>query len=92
MQQLENSKRNLFVGTLLLSLVTHRLLQTLGKRFKESMPKLKAAIAKLDREQIVSYEATGSLQVEGCHLEAGDLKVLSTFHHGLLCVPAAGYC
>lgn len=53
-------------------------LQTLGKRFKESMPKLKAAISQLKREQIAQYESTGSLEVEGCMLEAGDLKVLST--------------
>ena len=50
-------------------------MQTLGKRFKETMPKLKAAIAKLDRHQIVQYETTGSLVVENCSLEAGDLKV-----------------
>ena len=55
------------------------MLQTLGKRFKESMPKLKAAISQLRREEIAQYESTGSLEVEGCMLEAGDLKVISHF-------------
>ena len=39
------------------------------------MPKLKAAISQLKREQIAEFESTGSLEVEGCMLEAGDLKV-----------------
>ena len=52
-------------------------LQTLGKRFKESMPKLKTAISKLRREQIQQYESARSLDVEGCMLEPGDLKVIS---------------
>lgn len=54
-------------------------LQTLGKRYKEAMPKLKAAIQKLDREQIMQFEEGGTLTVEGCLLERGDLKVMLFF-------------
>jgi len=50
-------------------------LQVLGKEFKESMPKLKAAIGKLGRDEIVQYQTQGSLLVEGCLLKEGALKV-----------------
>lgn len=40
------------------------------------MPKLKAAIGKLDREQILQFETQGKLEVESCTLQQGDLKVL----------------
>jgi hypothetical protein len=54
-------------------------LQVLGKEFKESMPKLKAAIGKLGRDQIIQFQTTGSLLVEGCLLKEGALKVNPPF-------------
>lgn len=47
----------------------------LGQRFKTKIPALKKAVGNLTRDQIGTYERTHQLEVEGCQLREGDMKV-----------------
>ena len=71
--------------------------QVLGQRFKTKIPALKKAITTLSRDQIVQFDRTQALEVEGCQLQDGDMRVgrhtsLSVYTFSICANSSFKYC